>query len=200
MTSLATLSAELVVLIVTYCLTTDGYAKLAIIWTPYVYALIEEKILTALLTFLQIPKLYHTIDLSSHNANIKCKPRRFLDNCHVLVPPDFIERQLTELDRKVFKQQGMLIRPIDEGMKAGKEYRKYVRGVVRTILDLNYTWRCREWLWEDGETDEEFGDMYDLGDGECANHHGIIATNLSLEPLWQIFRSLPLSQALIFAG
>lgn len=121
------------------------------------------------LTSAQTPVLYHTLNLSVHNAKIQCKPWRYNSKNDVLVPPDFVEREFTDLDQQVFGRQKQLLSAMNEGTKIGRGYHKHVRKVIWTILDPTegVSWgNGRRILGDDGKDLGEVDDPYVPEDGK----------------------------------
>jgi hypothetical protein len=82
---------------------------------------------------LQTPQLYHTINLSSHNANIACEPWAFIKQTDALVHPDFVAREWTDYDKAIFFRQEMLLRTFTADQDLGK----YVKTLCWTVLDTS---------------------------------------------------------------
>ena len=109
------------------------------------------------------------MDLSSHNAAMLCRSYEPLFHQYKddhLVPLDFVHREYTSLDHRVFDKHKLFIRTIGKNIGHGR----YVRQLTWTILDPNsHTWR-----WFSGDEnhverddDEPEPDVYEPEDGEA---------------------------------
>ncbi|CAO2653739.1 Nn.00g031500.m01.CDS01 [Neocucurbitaria sp. VM-36] len=120
------------------------------------------------------PELYRSIDISSHNADIRCEPFGVV---YHRVPPDFFNRTWTWLDYVVFEKQKKLIQTLDKRSELGR----YVRGLRWTVLDVS---ECGEDNWEDmelGRELEEKRNMLEVGERFISATVG--------DPLWRTFHS-----------
>jgi hypothetical protein len=87
----------------------------------------------------------------------------------VLVSPDFVEREFTDLDHEVFGRQKQFISAMNEGTKNGSGYHDHVRKIIWTILDPTegVSWgNSRRILGDDGKDLGEVGDVYAPEDGK----------------------------------
>lgn len=109
-----------------------------------------------------MPELYREIDLSSHNADIEYEP---FGVPTVLVPPHFVSREVTDLDKKVFQKQRMFIETLNEV----PAYGEHVRKLQWTILtDYDQSDESEESGLLDGESDEEES-VFVPEDGKSSN-------------------------------
>jgi hypothetical protein len=154
-----------------------------------VYDIAIRNIFAEMLTCSQTPELYRTIDLSIHNADIECKP--FVAS-EIPVPPDFLEREPTEWDEKLFERQNLFIRAMNEGLDNGIDRASYVRKMVWTILDPTpSTWGDRTKIpASDSDEEDEEGEIYALEDGQHCPCCVMKIANSYAEPLWRIFRAM----------
>jgi hypothetical protein len=137
----------------------------------------------------QRPQLYHTIDLSSHNSNIGCEPWGFIRDSQSLVPADFVARELTELDKTIFERQRMLLKTF----AANQTFAKHVKTLRWTVLDTsNLLWGHEIPVDSDVESEpgaDEEPTIYAPEDGMILCQTGAQSTNVSPEPMWDMFRS-----------
>ncbi|KAH7084282.1 hypothetical protein FB567DRAFT_78704 [Paraphoma chrysanthemicola] len=116
-------------------------------------------------------ELYHTVDLSSHNATSTSKSRETYQMSYPSahhVPLDFLKREWTSLDHETFQRQRQFI----NSMAISPAHGKHVRRLHWTILDVNSrTWRWRGSGEDDWDLDAR-GALYEPED----------------EPLWTAFK------------
>jgi hypothetical protein len=91
----------------------------------------------SILIMSQSPQLYHTINLSSHNSDIGCEPWGYIKKSQSLVCADFVAREWTDLDKRIFQRQGMLLTTF----AANQAFAKHVKNLYWTVLDTsNLLW------------------------------------------------------------
>jgi hypothetical protein len=111
----------------------------------------------------QLPELYRTVDLSSHNVDEICIPLG-RDAREEEVSPTFCERHWDDSDKHAFAKQKQLI----EAVQHGNNYAKHVRRIHWTVIDTSgQFWGAPVDEHLDGDSDEVKDDLplYMLEDG-----------------------------------